>query len=102
MGYKLVFSPQARDELRGLYEFIAQRSRPQTAWGYIERIEAYCASLTDFPQRGTRRDDLLPGLRIVGFERRVAIAFHIGEAVVTIDRILYGGRDLGPIFPSIN
>jgi toxin ParE1/3/4 len=36
-----------------------------------------------------------PGLRIIGFERRVAIAFHIDPGRVTIDRILYGGRDLG-------
>jgi hypothetical protein len=34
-------------------------------------------------------------LRVVGFERRVAIAFHIGSGTVTVDRILYGGRDLG-------
>lgn len=98
--YKLVFSPQARDELQALYEFIAQRVGPQTAWRYIERLEAYCAGLADFPQRGTRRDDIYPGLRIVGFERRIAIAFHIGEEGVTIDRVLYGGRDIGAIdFP---
>jgi toxin ParE1/3/4 len=35
------------------------------------------------------------GLRVAGFERRVAIAFHIAPDTVTIDRILYGGRDLG-------
>jgi len=99
MGYRLVFSPQARDDLQGLYDFIAQRSGPQTAWGYIERLEAYCEGLADFPERGKRRDDIWPGLRIIGFERRVAIAFHISEVVVIIDRILYGGRDLGAMFP---
>ena len=40
------------------------------------------------------RDDLLPGLRVVGFERRVSIAFHIDGERVTFDRILYGGRDI--------
>jgi toxin ParE1/3/4 len=53
-----------------------------------------------FPDRGTRRDDLLAGLRVVGFERRVAIAFHVGPDTVTIDRILYGGRDLGALHQS--
>jgi len=102
LGCKLVVSPEARDELKALYEFIAERSGPQIALGYIERLEAHCEGLADFPQRGTRRDDLWPGLRIVGFERRVAIAFHIGEGIVTIDRILYGGRDLGIIAPPID
>ena len=31
---------------------------------------------------------------MTGFERRVTIAFHIGDDHVVIDRILYGGRDL--------
>ena len=30
----------------------------------------------------------------MGFERRVTIAFHVEPGTVTIDRILYGGRDL--------
>lgn len=64
------------------------------AIGYIDRIEAYCAGFEASPERGTRRDDLRPGLRIVGFERRVTIAFHATPSVVIIDRILYGGRDV--------
>jgi toxin ParE1/3/4 len=44
--------------------------------------------------RGTRRDDIRPGLRVVGFERRVTIAFHVDDTTVTIDRILYGGREI--------
>jgi toxin ParE1/3/4 len=61
----------------------------------VERIEAYCLGFADFPERGTRRDDLMPGLRVIGFERRVTIAFHVDARTVTVDRILYGGRDLG-------
>ena len=36
--------------------------------------------------------------RIIGFERRGTIAFHCEENTVVIDRILYGGRDLGAAF----
>src|SRR4030088_3019101 len=49
-----------------------------------------------FPERGTRRDDLRPGLRVTGFERRVTIAFHVTAEAVIIDRILYGGHDFAP------
>jgi toxin ParE1/3/4 len=50
--------------------------------------------LADFPERGTRRDDLRVGLRIVGFRRQASIAFTVLEDRVEIARILYGGRNL--------
>jgi len=39
----------------------------------------------------------LPGLRVIGFGRRVTIAFGIQPATVTVYRILYGGRDLSAL-----
>lgn len=61
---------------------------------YVERIETFCRSFSEFPKRGIGRDDLLPGLRVIGFERRITIAFHVDADSVTFDRILYGGRDI--------
>ena len=52
----------------------------------------------DFPQRGTRRDDLRAGIRVIGFENRVGIAFYVFDARVEIARVLYGGRDLESAF----
>ena len=49
--------------------------------------------LATFPERGRRRDDIQPGLRVIGFERRVAIAFRILKTRVEIVSIAYGGRD---------
>ncbi len=68
------------------------------ALAYIERIEVHCRGFATFPERGTQRNDLLPELRLIGFERRVTLAFHVGPDTVTFDRILYGGRDLGAVF----
>jgi toxin ParE1/3/4 len=94
VAHDVVFAPEARDDLRKLYLFIAERSGEDRAMAYVERIEAYCLNFATFPERGIRRDDLLPGLRVIGFERRISLAFHIQETTVTFDRILYGGRDL--------
>jgi toxin ParE1/3/4 len=91
---EVVFSPEAQDDLLHLYDYIAVRSGPVRSIGYIERLERYCLGFDLAAERGTRRDDIRPGLRIVGFERRVTIAFHVEPKRVTIDRILYGGRDL--------
>jgi toxin ParE1/3/4 len=49
--------------------------------------------LSTFPERGRRRDDIRPGLRVVGFERRVAIAFRVLKTRVEIVSIAYGGRE---------
>jgi toxin ParE1/3/4 len=52
-----------------------------------------CESLATFPLRGTRRDDIRPGLRVFGFRRRVSIAFQVKGEEVTILGVFYGGQD---------
>lgn len=90
---KVVFAPEARNDLKELYSFIAERSNADRAMAYVARIESYCRGFADYPERGVRRDDLFPGLRVVGFERRVTIAYRVSPDTVTFLRILYGGRD---------
>jgi len=94
---KVLFAPEARDDLLSLYAYIAEQSGPSTAIGYINRIERYCLGFELASERGTRRDDIREGLRIVGFERRVTIAFHVEPDAVVIDRIFYAGRDVDRI-----
>jgi toxin ParE1/3/4 len=50
-------------------------------------------SLAHFPERGTKRDDILQGLRTVGVERRTTIAFRVLKTRVEVVTIAYGGRD---------
>jgi len=96
--YRLVFSPEARTDLVELYDYIADQAGRSRAMAYLERVERFCSEFTDFPLRGTRRDGLRSGLRTIGFERRITIAFHVGADLVTIDRVLYGGRDVDRMF----
>lgn len=92
--FEVRFSSSARQDLREAYLWIAEHSSETTALRFVMRIEKACATLDRFPERGTRRDDLLVGLRIVGIDRRVTIAFRVDGDRVTILRVLYGGRDL--------
>jgi toxin ParE1/3/4 len=94
LSYAIVFTPEAQNDLLDLYEYIADRDGPGRALGYITRIEKTCMSLSSLPERGTARDDLRPGLRVIGFEHRVLIAFQVRSDSVAILRILYGGRSL--------
>jgi toxin ParE1/3/4 len=95
---KIDSSPEALGDLIDLYDYIAMHDGAERAIAYVDRIEECCRSLSVFPDRGTRRNDLHPGLRILGFERRAVIAFQITSNTVTILRILYGGRDLEAVF----
>lgn len=92
--FELSLSPRAEDDLRSIYDWIAERSSGRTADRYIQRIEATYRALVNFPQRGTQHDELSPGLRIIGMERRLTIVFRIEGRTVSILRILYGGRDI--------
>lgn len=94
MKYRVIFNPEARIDLLNLYSYIADRSGEERALAYIQRIEETCFSLQTFPFRGEPWKSARPGLRVLGFERRVSIAFQINSDAVVIFRVLYGGRNL--------
>lgn len=79
MIYRLHLLPEAEDDIVHLYRYIAYYSSPRTAQQYIRRIRLFLDGLSHFPKRGTVRDEIEPGLRIVGFERRASIAFKVQD-----------------------
>ena len=91
--FKVSFRPRAAADLLGLHDYIAEQSGLAIASDYVERIEAACLALATFPERGTKRDDIRPGLRTIGFGRRATIVFQVRKAEVVIVRVFYGGRD---------
>jgi toxin ParE1/3/4 len=93
MRYEIVFLAEAEDDLNNLFDYIADQSDAVRAQGYVGRIEAACGKLTAFPNRGAPRDDLLPGLRTLSFERRALIAYRVDGTTVSILRVFYAGRD---------
>ncbi len=93
MSHRVVFSPEALEQLPELYRYIAQAASPSVALAYTEAIVSYCESLNLFPLRGTRRDDVRPGLRLTNYKKRTVIAFDVDSEVVSIIGIFYGGQD---------
>lgn len=94
MAHEVIFAPEALADLVSLYDRIAGDASPERALAYVERLQRYCLAFATFPERGMRRDELRPGLRTIGYRRRVTIAFHVTSERVIIDRVLYGGRDV--------
>ncbi|MFB2553801.1 type II toxin-antitoxin system RelE/ParE family toxin [Ensifer soli] len=95
MAHKVVFRPIAAADLKRIYLDIADKTGHERAGGYVTRIEAACLSLDTFPERGTVRDHILPGLRLIGFEHSAAIAFRVvSDDLVEVLRILKRGEDM--------
>ena len=97
---KVQFTPQSRRDLKRIKHYISKKSYPSRARDFIGRIIDYCERLETFPMRGHARDDLMPGLRVIGFEHSVTILFTVTPDRVIIEGVYYGGkdymRDFGP------
>jgi toxin ParE1/3/4 len=94
MVHTVRLRPEARQELRDLYLYIAEHGGDDRALGYVGGIEALISGLAEFPKRGTVRSDMLPGLRIIGYKRSASIAFVVDDTEVIILGVFYGGRDI--------
>ena len=95
---RVIFTPLAERQIDGLHEYISIHASESRADSYVGRIVAFCNGLETLPLRGQQRDDLLPGLRTTGFERRVTIAFVVTSDTVLIEGIFYGGQDFEAAF----
>ncbi len=93
MSYRVVFSPEAEQQLTALHRYIAAAASPDIAARYTEAIVSYCESLRTFPLRGTKRDDVRFGLRITNYKKRAVIAFDVDAELVSIIGVFYGGQN---------
>ena len=93
MSHRVVFTPEALDQLAALYQYIAVAASPTIALRYSDAIVSYCESLSIFPHRGTVRDDLRMGLRVTHYNKRAVIAFAVEADWVYIIGVFYGGQD---------
>lgn len=94
MKRRVVLRPSAEADLIELYHYIAEAScSAEIGFAYAERVRAACFNLVDFSERGSPRDDVLPGLRIVAFEKRTVIAYRIVGNDVEITNLFHGRRD---------
>ncbi|MEI9419558.1 type II toxin-antitoxin system RelE/ParE family toxin, partial [Mesorhizobium sp. Cs1321R2N1] len=63
----VIYTLDAGDDPDRIHTFIAEASSPAIADRYDSRVRAFCERLEHGSERGTRRDDVRPDLRVVGF-----------------------------------
>jgi plasmid stabilization system protein ParE len=89
---KLEFSPLARMDLLAILHFIAE-DKPKAAIRFVSEIEYRCNLLSQFPNLGTSRDDLIIGLRVFAF-RSYGNYYRQQEEVLRIERVLSPGLEI--------
>jgi len=98
MTCEISMTPQAKDDLRGIYEYIAfALQSPQNAAGQLDRLEESIDSLEEMPER-FRIYDKEPwrsrNLRIMPVDNYLVFYIPNHENIVTVIRVMYGGRDV--------
>ena len=67
--YHIRLTDQAELDLAQIYSFVRRKSASSVvARNYVTRIKIFVSGFETYPERGTIREDLRPGLRIVGFD----------------------------------
>jgi toxin ParE1/3/4 len=92
----VAFSPRARADLAEIGGWIAADS-PRRALTFVDEIRRHAEAIGASLQAFTRREDLGVGLRMA-VHRPYLIFFRIEAAVVRIERVLHGARDLRELF----
>ncbi|MDR1427567.1 MAG: type II toxin-antitoxin system RelE/ParE family toxin [Bifidobacteriaceae bacterium] len=92
--YRVKWSDEALGHLDALWDHVPDAGSPLSADRFTEAIVARCQRLADFPYLGKARGDIRPGLRILGYKKRITIAFTVlDNGTVAIAGIFYAGCD---------
>ena len=99
MSWKIVYSAQAVEDLKSIYEYIAYELLvPDTAAKFIKRIMEMINTLDDMPMKYCVYDKepwKSKKLRYLIAEKYIIFYLPKEEAkTVNIVRIIYGGRDI--------
>lgn len=98
MTYNIVYSAQAKRDLRSIYEYIAFKLlAPETAGKQAQRIMNEVLNLNEMPMRYKLYDEpwYSYGLRVFPIGNYLVFYLVIEQLnVVNIVRIMYGGRDI--------
>ena len=99
MIFNVVYTSEARQDLRDIYEYIAyELLEPDTAAGQTNRIMKAARSLEQMPMRHRLYEEEpwhSQGLRFLPVDNY--LIFYLPDettSVVNIIRIMYGGRDV--------
>lgn len=87
-------SADAQADLDDYRAWLLQAAGEGVADAWTDGLLDWIAELRTFPERGSPRPDLRPGIRTRVFRRRVTIAYAVVDDVVTVLRVFGRGRNV--------
>lgn len=93
MDFEVIFTPEAEHQITRIHRYIVEQSSQTVADRYTDALLDYLDGFSVFPERGNKRDDIRPGLRVTHFRRRTVIAFAVDDMRVFITGVYYGGQN---------
>jgi toxin ParE1/3/4 len=91
--YQVRFAAEALADLARIFTDLLPAAGEPLARDFVGRLEGACLKLATFPERGSLRAGIRPGLRIIGYRRQASIAFVVTDAEVLILRVFRRGAD---------
>ena len=93
---RVLYSQEVEGDLDAIADYIAA-DNPRRAVSFLREIYAEIERVGQGPQLYQLRPEIGPDARLAVVGRYV-ILFRFAEDVVYIERVVYGGRDLRPLF----
>ena len=95
MIYRIRFHPLVARDLDAIVQWFIDYAGSEAAARKLAEIEAAIATLKATPHKGSRRDELAPGLRAIPAGRKAVVAFVVDDDAgdVLIYAVTYGGAD---------
>ena len=93
---RIIRRERALDDLAEHWSYRALELGEVSADALIDRIEKRLLLLAEYPESGTKRDELRPGLRSVALGKLVLFYNPLRDGIELV-RVLDGRRDLPPI-----
>ena len=91
-SFSLVISPAARDDLRNIYQFGLRRWSKAQSSKYLDALNAALWALTEHPEMGIERNELITGLRSLAVESHI-IFYRADTRQIEIVRVLNARQD---------
>lgn len=94
--YEVRFRDLAIRQLSQIQAYIAKTGGEATARRFVGNAFRHMEGFATAPHRGSLREEIRPGLRLVGWRRKLSIAFVVDNAALTVTvlAVYYRGRDV--------
>lgn len=88
-----LYTRAARNDLRGIADYIGEHSREHAA-AFVQELRDHCRRLAERPRLHRRREEYGPGVRCAAHGRYLILYTERPDGRVAIERILHAARDL--------